>query len=144
MRIYSRIFQAALLLCFHTNLCAQSEVQIEVLNNSTHSYEFDYVKVNYPDNTLTIDKDVILPYEKFHIKGSTSNISDLSGYIYFKNTAMFRVVDRLQFKFGQPIFAMLFHNINSNVTWRKFNPISKPRLLSFVGARVLITDSQKQ
>ena len=121
-------------------LHAQSQVSISLINNSTHKFVFDRSVVGHSDNTIEIDKKTLLPGETATILGKTSSRADLSAKIYFNGDCFFQVVDRLQFHYGQPIFRLLANYVKSKLQSRKLNPVVGPRLLSYTGAVVVLTD----
>ena len=118
-----------------------STVIITLENQSTQELFFERAEVKYSGNTLKIDKITIRPQEIAFITGTTTTGYDLSGRVYFKNQkGHFFIEDRRQFHSGQPVFSMHSNTIYSKVTSKTYNPVTGPKLLSYVAATVILRD----
>lgn len=128
---------------FQKSLEAQNTLNITLINHSQYKFVFERAGVEFPVNTLDIDKKTLLPGDTGIIHGTTTERADLSGILYFNGDAQFWVLDKRQFHFGQPIFSMKANYTASKVLSRTFNPIIGPKFLAFVAATVLIFNKEE-
>lgn len=129
-----------LLLCTLSSLLnAENTLVVSLINDSAMKFVFERSAVEFPNNTLTIDKKVLVPGDTATITGTTTLEEDLSGVLYFKDNASFWILDKRQFHVGPPIFSFVA-NVSSMLISKTPNSEVGALLLSYVAAKVLIQD----
>jgi hypothetical protein len=129
-----------LTLFFASPVPAENTLVITLINDSTQKFVFERVAVEFPDNTLSISRKILMPGDVATINGNTTTSDDLSGMVYFSGGPVFWIVDKLQFHVGPPIFAMDTNTTTSTVISKTPNSHVGARLLSYVAAKVVLKD----
>lgn len=117
-----------------------SSVIVTVRNDSGFTFEFDKAKVAFDGNKVAIEPEILYPQQSATITGTITKDYDLQAVLFFKDGSQFDIKDRRQFHNGQPVFFMRSKHVHSTITARTYNPVKKPRLLSFVAATIFLKD----
>lgn len=117
-----------------------SSVILTVRNESSFTFEFDKAKVTFDGNKVAIEPGILYPQQSATIKGTITKDYDLQAVLFFKDGSQFDIQDRRQFHNGQPVFLMRSEHVRSMITERTYNPVRKPRLLSFIAATIVLQD----